>query len=126
VLIGIPLAALLLLTWVLVYGRKNFFLNQNIFMLTALISVALVPFLLPKMHDRYFYPADVISLLTVFFMPELWFVAIAYQIISMLSYMPFLFGSGSQAMLPLAVLSNTAAIGFLLWKQWELTESAST
>ena len=37
------------------------------------MSVALVPFLLPKMHDRYFYPADIFSLLAAFYMPEFGF-----------------------------------------------------
>ncbi len=122
VLIGIPLAALLLLTWALIYGRKKIFFNRNIFMLTALISVALVPFLLPKMHDRYFYPADVFSLLTAFFMPELWFVAIAYQVVSSFSYAPFLFGGNNlQSVMPIAIALNTFTIGFLLRKQWKLS-----
>ena len=117
--VGIPLAALLLLTWVLVSARKTLSFPRNILVLTALVSVALVPFLLPKMHDRYFYPADVISLLAAFFIPELWFIPIAYQIISMLSYMPFLFGANLQGGIPIAVFINPAAIGCLLWKQWK-------
>ncbi len=120
-LIGIPLAALLLLIWVLVYGRKAAAFTQNILVLTALISVALTPFLLPKMHDRYFYPADVISLIVVFFVPGTWFVPIAYQIISLLSYTPFLFDVRPQGFIPIALLINFPTICFLLWKQWQLS-----
>jgi Gpi18-like mannosyltransferase len=120
-LIGIPLAALLLLIWALVYGRKTFSVTPNILVLTALISVTLTPFLLPKMHDRYFYPADVFSLILAFFVPGTWFVPIAYQVISLLSYAPFLFALPPQGFIPLAAVINFSMICFLLWKQWTIT-----
>jgi Gpi18-like mannosyltransferase len=82
----------------------------------GLVSVALVPFVLPKMHDRYFYPADVFSLLAAFYMPELWFVPILYQVISTLAYMVFLFNVPVVATEIAAVL-NTVTIIFLVWKQ---------
>jgi len=122
-LIGLPLAALLLLTWMLVYGRKAYSLTPGILTLTALVSVALTPFLLPKMHDRYFYPADVFSIIVAFYVPGTWFVPIAYQIISFLSYLPYLFAVRPQTILPPAVWLNAITIGFLLWKQWRMVLS---
>lgn len=120
-LIGIPLAALLLLIWVLVYGRKAYSLTPNILVFTALVSVALTPFLLPKMHDRYFYPADVFSLIAAFFVPGTWFLPVAYQVISLLSYMPYLFKlRGQMGFVPAAAWINFLAICFLLWKQWKM------
>jgi len=123
--IGIPLAAVLLLTWAFVYGFKRYALTPRALVLAALVSVALTPFLLPKMHDRYFYPADVFSLIAAFFIPEIWFVPIAYQVISLLSYTPFLFGVNSQTVIPLATLINTLTIVFLLWKQWQTTSNVA-
>lgn len=124
-MIGIPLAALLLLIWVLVYRQRVFPFTPNILTLTALISVALTPFLLPKMHDRYFYPADVFSLIVAFFVPGTWFVPIAYQVISLLSYIPFLFALPTQGFIPGAALINFLTICFLLWKQWGMTLNKS-
>lgn len=124
-MIGIPLAVLILLAWTLVYGIKRYPIFPKISIITALISLALTPFLLPKMHDRYFYPADVFSLVAAFFVPELWFVPIAYQVISLLSYMPFLFGLNPQGIIPFAVFINTLTISFLLWKQWKMTLKAN-
>lgn len=83
----------------------------------ALISVAHVPFLLPKMHERYFYPADVLSLVVAFLTPELWFVPIAYQAISGLSYTPNLLG-WSAATSGFGALMNAAVILFLLGRQF--------
>jgi len=120
--IGIPLAALLLLVWMLVGGRKAYSLTPGILTLAALISLALTPFLLPKMHDRYFYPADIFSLLLAFFLPGTWFVPIAYQVISLLAYAPYLFNVPAQNVVPIAILINTLTIGFLLWKQWTLNK----
>lgn len=116
-MIGIPLAGLALLAWVLIYGLKRYSITPALLAVTALVSLALTPFLLPKMHDRYFYPADVFSLVAAFYIPKLWFVPIAYQVISLVSYMPYLFGSHLQGIIPVAVLLNALIIIFLLYKQ---------
>jgi Gpi18-like mannosyltransferase len=102
--------------------RTNFPLTHRNIILAAFTSLALVPFLLPKMHERYFYPADVFSLVAALFIPEIWFIPIAYQVISLLSYIPFIFGMNSQMIIPIAMLMNAPTIGFLLWKQWNLTQ----
>ncbi len=115
--VGIPLAGLILLTWTLIYGFKQYPISPNILIVTALVSLALTPFLLPKMHDRYFYPADVFSIVLAFFIPGMWFVPIVYQIISLLSYLPFLFGAQPENIIPFAALLNTLTIIFLLYKQ---------
>ncbi len=57
---------------------------------TALLSVLLVPFLLPKMHDRYFFPADVISIIYAVYFPRLFFVPIAVIFASLFSYLSYL------------------------------------
>jgi len=119
--IGIPLATVLLISWVLIYGFKKYEINKSILIFNALVSVALVPFILPKMHDRYFYPADIFSIIMVFFFPKLWPVSIAYQFISLTSYLPYLFGIRSETIIPFAVVINTITVLFLIWKQWTLT-----
>lgn len=106
--------------------RANFPLTHRYIILTAFTSLALVPFLLPTMHERYFYPADVFSLAAACFIPEIWFVSIMYQVISLLSYTPFLLGVNSQKVIPIAALLNTLTIGFLLWKQWKIAREKST
>jgi Gpi18-like mannosyltransferase len=125
VAIGIPLAGLILLAWVLVFGTKRYAMTKSILMVSGLAAVALTPFVLPKMHDRYFYPADVFSLLTAFIVPGTWFVPIAYQVISLLAYMPYLFGVPSERVIPAAVIVNALTITFLVWKQWKLISSTS-
>jgi Gpi18-like mannosyltransferase len=115
-IIGIVAAAALVGCWIWINSRSKLELNQNALLLTSFVSVALVPFVLPKMHDRYFYPADIFSLLTAFYMPELWFMPILYQIISSLTYMTYLLNAPILFTQTAAVL-NTFTIGFLVWKQ---------
>ena len=59
----------------------------------ALVSVLFVPFFLPKMHDRYFYPADVISIIYAFYFPQYFFVPIGIIVASFFAYQPTLFNA---------------------------------
>ncbi len=61
-------------------------------LLLATFTVALMPFMLPKMHDRYFFTADVFAYVLVFAMPRMWPVAVTLQVSSLLAYSDFLFG----------------------------------
>lgn len=81
VILGVLIAGVIISLWVAVYAKRIRIFTPEIILFSTFVSVALVPFLLPKMHDRYFYPADVLSLLAVFYFPRLWFLALGYQII---------------------------------------------
>jgi hypothetical protein len=43
------------------------------------------------MHERYFYLADVLSVVLAFYRPRLWYLPLIVQASSFLSYVPFLF-----------------------------------
>jgi Gpi18-like mannosyltransferase len=58
----------------------------------ATLSVLIVPYVLPKMHDRFFFPADVFSVLLAFYVPRLFPVPLVVCAVSFFSYFPFLFG----------------------------------
>ena len=49
-----------------------------------------IPFLLPEMHDRYFYLADVLSIVAAFYFPRMFYIAVGVQLCSLLSYAPYL------------------------------------
>ena len=57
----------------------------ELYLFLALGSLALTPFFLPKMHDRYFYPADLVSLLFALMVPRWWFLPVGFQLVSALS-----------------------------------------
>lgn len=68
----------------------------------ALLTVLSVPFFLPKMHDRYFFPADVLSIAFAWYWPQFFYIPIAVIGASSLAYLPFLFGAEP---VPLPVLT---------------------
>jgi Gpi18-like mannosyltransferase len=57
----------------------------------AVVSVLYPPFLLPGMHERYFFPADVLALVYAAAVPRGWVVVALMQFASAFSYFPFLF-----------------------------------
>ena len=49
-------------------------LSERAIVSLALLSVLLAPYLLPHMHERYFYAADLLSLIYWFCYPRRWYV----------------------------------------------------
>lgn len=88
-------------------------------LLAATMFLALAPFLLPKMHDRYFFGADVFSIALAVLVPRLWFVAVMFQITSLAAYIPIISlsrtGNMVQTYMPMAALLNTVTVGFLVY-----------
>lgn len=94
---ALSLAAILLcgtavmLALYLLYERR-FLWNFQTFVTIALFFAILVPFLLPHMHERYFYVADVLALFYAFCRPKRFYVAVLVEFASLAAYLPFLFG----------------------------------
>ncbi|GAA2016259.1 DUF2029 domain-containing protein [Nakamurella flavida] len=104
--LGLAAAALLaaglgLLAWV---RRARIDLAGMLLLSTAIVIA--VPFLLPEMHERYFYLADVLSIVAAFTVGRRtgWMItaAVLVTVASLGSYAPFLLGS---TVVPLGVLS---------------------
>jgi Gpi18-like mannosyltransferase len=78
----------------------------------ALLSVLFPPFFLPGVHERYFFAADVVSLVYALCVPDRWWVALLIQFASSFAYLPYLFGKEPVPYWLLALVM-TAAIGFV-------------
>lgn len=89
--------------------------------LAATMFVALAPFLLPKMHDRYFLGADVFAVILAFYWPRLWLVPVMLQLASLAAYVPIItwnlsgFSGMWIAPLPMSGLLNAVTVSFLVW-----------
>jgi Gpi18-like mannosyltransferase len=76
--IVVPLGVLL--TFILVCTSIYFILRQNKeipmqkWIEISLLFLLLIPFAMPKMHDRYFFPADVFSILYFFYYMRRYYV----------------------------------------------------
>jgi Gpi18-like mannosyltransferase len=116
VMIGITIFLIIMAFWAWNYWRAKIALTHPFIIFTALTSLALSPFLLPKMHDRYFYPADVFSFASALFIPTMWFVPVLYQVISGLAYTIFLFEMPVELVKTAAVI-NIFAVVYLFRRQ---------
>lgn len=121
------LAGLIVLVWVYYAWKKRENDTSASILMTALSSVALVPFILPRMHQRYFYPQDILTLLLAIFFPKFWFLPVFSQIISLLAYSPFLFnitprvqlfGRNLNAILYVALPLELLLLVISLWMQF--------
>jgi Gpi18-like mannosyltransferase len=65
--------------------------RERIVTLAALFAL-LVPFLLPGMHERYFFLADVTTLVLALYKPRLWYVPLLVQAGSLIAYESYLYG----------------------------------
>jgi len=115
--IGMGVFIIAMAIWGWVNWRAKVAYGNRQIMLMALAALSLVPFVLPKMHDRYFYPADVFSFATIIFVPEMWFVPILYQLISGLSYSVFILNASTNFVI-IAALINTGVTIYILRKQF--------
>jgi integral membrane protein (TIGR01906 family) len=118
VIAGIYLTIIILYIWIRMSARVDHKPTINYYLLAALASVALTPFLLPKMHDRYFYPADVLSIVVAFFWPALWFLPFLYQIISTLAYINYFYNLSVQTLFAAALL-NAITVAVILRTQFQ-------
>ena len=110
------LALIIIALWVRSRKGSCLTIDHETIVLYAATSALMVPFLLPKMHDRYFYPAEVLAIVLIFFRPSLWYIPILLQAASIMAYSRFLFKS-DLLWLWVAAIQNTVTLGLLFWGQ---------
>ncbi|MGI6038585.1 MAG: conjugal transfer protein TraL [Clostridiales bacterium] len=92
--IGIIIAFLTLLSLLLYLLLRRKRLDIRTITISAALMVQLIPFLLPSMHERYFYLSDILSVISSFASPWLIPVPILVQLGSWSGYHAYLFGGG--------------------------------
>ena len=64
---------------------------EDLIVYLAALSVIVVPFFLPRMHDRYLFPADIMTIILAFYWSRYWYVAILISLTSLNAYLIQLF-----------------------------------
>ena len=111
--LGLVIGAVLLVGLAVLAWRHRPLGEAQIVVLAATVVLA-VPFFLPQMHERYFYLADVLTIVTAFYVRRFWPVALAVSASSLLSYAPFLWRSTPVALPLVSFLEFLAIIATLL------------
>ena len=130
-LLGLGLTALLALAWALFYARRVKTWTPEILVMCATVSALMMPFFLPKMHERYFYLADGMLLLLALYLPRLWYLVPISQLVSTITYSVYLFSPGRPSFNPagpgtppllIAALLNTGLLALVFWQQYRLVK----
>lgn len=108
--VGILLTAAVFLILGYIFYKSHKKTDNNTLVRLSLLSTLIMPFLLPRMHDRYFYSADVISIIYAFYFPKYFYVPIIIQATSFFTYGLYLFGSSTIDLSYLAMLLFIAVI----------------
>jgi Gpi18-like mannosyltransferase len=87
-------------------------IETKLLLITACLIAS--PYFLPKMHDRYFFPADVFTILLGTVMPKYRGAALAMQLASLAVYLAFLEGTQSQQD-KVAILASAFTSIALMW-----------
>ena len=87
---GIVLAFFYMLNLLAVAFRNRKSLNEKAILTLCLLFAIGIPFFLPHMHERYFYGADILSLILAFSVPWTFPTAILVQFASLLGYHAYL------------------------------------
>jgi len=103
--IGLIVTTLTILFLTYIIYKNNLEITQDRLIYLATLSVLFIPYILPKMHDRYFYPADIFTIIFAFYFPQYRWVAIIMQIASFFSYLAS----------PILIKSFSVALALTLW-----------
>ncbi|MCW3476608.1 hypothetical protein [Limobrevibacterium gyesilva] len=110
VALAVGVLASLWLLWLFV--RQGRVRDPGMLLMMMTVTLALEPYVLPKIHERYFFPADVFACVLMVLRPRMWPVAVLFQLGSGLAYMPFLFGLHS--LVYAGSIATTAGLALLL------------
>lgn len=103
--IGLTLTISTIFLLVYIVYKSILKITQDRLIHLATISVLFMPYILPKMHERYFYPADILSIIFAFYFPRYFWVAIVVQMASFFGYL------GT----PIFIQLFSIPLGFALW-----------
>jgi Gpi18-like mannosyltransferase len=106
-------------TFIIAAWRKQTPMTPATLIELGLISTILLPFFLPRMHERYFFAADILSIAFAFYFPRYWWVPVTIITASFLSYAAFLF---KLEIIPLGMLAIIlgGVLMMLLWHYFSI------
>jgi Gpi18-like mannosyltransferase len=79
------------LLYVVAVLKSKIELIPSLLIRLGLLSLMMLPYFLPKMHERYFFPTDVLSIAYGFYFPRYYLIPVALNLVSFFSYEKFLF-----------------------------------
>ncbi len=79
---AVILAGALVLISLFYFNRKKFAITKEVLISLALFFALFLPFILPHMHERYYYVADLLSVIFSFYFPKKCYIAVVTELAS--------------------------------------------
>ncbi len=98
--------------------------DPKLWLTMAAFFAAFMPYVLPHMHERYWYFSDILALLLIFVMPRLWKVSLALMIPSFYAICIYLFDTPKET-LPYFALLMLLGIAWLGKELYDLVKAPS-
>lgn len=86
-----------------VFINKKIKLNNKLIVKITVLSIMFTTFMLPHMHDRYLYMADVIGIIYLLIEPKKFYIPLGINFVSLYTYMVYLGGLRAIPMCVVAV-----------------------
>lgn len=77
-------AAAVFVVWLLAIKKVSFY--EEVVVRVTMLSALMIPYLLPRMHERYFFLADLVAIVFAFYFPRYWFIPVGVIGVSLFSY----------------------------------------
>jgi Gpi18-like mannosyltransferase len=107
----ISMGAFCILIW---RSSKRILIDPDLIVRLSFLWVLYVPYILPKMHERYFYAADVLSVVMAFFMRKHYWVPLVVITVSFMSLVTYMRGDVLTFPFPYASLALAITVIILV------------
>ena len=128
--LALAIAALLMLALVVAASLRSSVITMAAApgddLLLSTTSLVFVPYVLPAMHDRYFFPAGVFGVALAVARPKLWPIALMLQISDTLVYLVVLYLPTWSRLTYVGLLATTLALVLLLRALGPISLTASS
>jgi len=112
--VGLVIAAVVALVLVVAFVARGREPARETLLFMATLNLAVVPYVLPEMHERYFFPASVMAFLLAVARARTWPVVVLIQAADLLAYTRFLLNF-RLLWVAIGVTLMTCAIAALIW-----------
>ena len=83
-------AALMLSLMFYLWQQESFHLTPKQYVPLVMLTIMLVAYFLPAMHERYMFPVDVLAVIYLLIFPKRWYLPIGIWLINLNGYLPVL------------------------------------
>ena len=113
--LGIAFTIFVVLVVAFLVYKSRVELIPNVLVYLATTSTLIVPFFLPRMHERYFFPASIMAIIFAFYFPKYWYTAVGIGLVTTLAGFPYLYRV-TPVPVPLLAVFTLLLVAVLGWK----------